>query len=160
MWSHITIPGSHTPYKNRREANSPTGIWPWKVCPQRSPGHFSTVPLPQATLDENITPKRGPMFLGRQTVMQTPRSPLPALQLCCALPPKPPRSRDWGPGITYHHLVPSNEVWGLTEELHVWHCHCTGLLTHQNRVVQFGIASCHRWDQIPALHRKENHTPK
>lgn len=30
----------------------------WSHCPQRSPGHFSTVPLLQATLDENITPKK------------------------------------------------------------------------------------------------------
>lgn len=103
--------------------------------------------------------RRGPDVYGFyrwQMVMQTYGRSLPALWPWCTLPIHAER-KGWVLSITYHHLVPSNEVWGLTQKLHIWYCHCAGLLTNQNGVVQLGIPSCHWWDQVLALDRKECH---
>lgn len=138
----MSIQGSSSPYQNRREANSHIGVWSWKVshCPQRSPGHFSTVPLLQATLDEHIIPKKGTlMFQWRQTVMQTPLEPsVSSSALLC--PPKPPREQRLR--VRHHLPSPCAFQWGLgthrgaarlTQSLHrashppgrcssAWHC--------------------------------------
>lgn len=111
MWSHMSIPGSHIPYKNRREANSPTGIWSWKVCPQRSPGHFSTVPLLQAILDENITPKRGPDVSGKADSDANPSEP--SASSSALLCPPSQATQEQGLGARHHLPSPCAFQWGL-----------------------------------------------
>lgn len=130
--------------------------WLQKVlyCLYRFPSHFSRI-------DGDII-SRGDFDICRlyirQMMMQTPGRLLPALQHFCTLTTHPGK-KSWLSGITYHHLVPSDEVWGLTQQLHIWYGHHTGLLTNQDSVVQLGIPSCHWWDQVLALDRKEYHSP-
>lgn len=58
--------------------------------------------------------------------------------------------------VTYHHFVPSSEIWGLAQQLHIRHRHRAGLLPDQHRVVELGVPSSHGRDQVLALVRGAN----